>query len=149
MYQQKKTTIYSGNIHSDARGQVRFVNDFNFKGVKRFYQIENSPNNPIRAFHGHKKEAKYVYVASGSILLCSVYVDNFENPSKKASIERHILTDKNPQIVYIPPHFVNGIKTLEEDTRVIFYSTSSLEDSIADDYRIPYDYWGTDIWQKF
>jgi len=145
----KKTITYPGNIYTDARGQVGFVNDFNFKEVKRFYQIENTPNSPIRAFHGHKKEAKYVYVTLGSILLYAVYVDNFDNPSKKAVIEKHILTDKNPQVIYIPPHFANGFKTLETNTRVIFYATSSLEDSKTDDYRIPYDYWGTDIWQKF
>lgn len=149
MDQQKKTIIYSGNIHSDARGQVRFVNNFNFKDVKRFYQIENAPDNPIRAFHGHKIEAKYVYVTSGSILLCFAYVDDFKNPSKNTTVERHVLTDKNPQVVYIPPHFANGFKALEINTRVIFFSTSSLEDSKADDYRIPHDYWGTDIWQKF
>lgn len=144
----RKTIIYSGNIHTDIRGQVRFVNEFNFKKVKRFYQIENTPSNPIRAFHGHKKEAKYVYVVSGSILLCAVYIDSFKNPSKNAIVERHILTDKNPQVIYIPPKFANGFKVLEPNTRVIFYSTSSLEDSKADDYRFPHDYWGTNIWQK-
>lgn len=148
MAQQKKTIIYSGNIHSDIRGQVKFVNDFSFKGVKRFYQIENANTDIIRAFHGHKIEAKYVYVVSGSILFCAVHIANFKSPSKKAIVERHILTGKNPQVIYIPPCFANGFKTLETNTKVIFYSTSSLEDSKADDYRIPYDYWGTDIWQK-
>ena len=145
----KKTIIFSGNIHSDTRGQVRFVNDFSFKGIKRFYQIENALNNPIRAFHGHEIEAKYVYVVSGSILLCVAYIDNFKNPSKKTPIQRCILTDKKPQVIYIPPHFANGFKALEPNTKVIFYSTSSLEDSKQDDYRIPYDYWGVNIWQKF
>lgn len=149
MAQQKKTIIYSGNIRTDARGQVGFVNDFDFKDVKRFYQIENTNTDIIRAFHGHKIETKYVYVVSGSILFCAAYIDNFKSPSKNAIVERHILTGKNPQVIYIPPHFANGFKTLETNTKVIFYSTSSLEDSKADDYRIPYDYWGTDIWQKF
>ena len=145
----KKTITYPGNIYTDARGQVGFVNDFNFKEVKRFYQIENANTDIIRAFHGHKKEAKYVYVALGSILLYTVYVDNFKNPSKKAVVEKHILTDKNPQVIYIPPHFANGFKALEKDTKVIYYSTRSLKASKADDYRIPYDYWGIDIWHKF
>ena len=33
--------ILDGGIATDDRGCVRFVNDFNFKGVKRFYQVEN------------------------------------------------------------------------------------------------------------
>jgi len=149
MTKKRKTIIYSGDIYTDYRGQVRFINDFDFKGVKRFYQIENANTNIIRAFHGHKKEAKYVYVSLGSILLCAAYVNDFENPSKKANVEKHILTDKNPQVIYIPPHFANGFKALETNTKVIFYSTRSLKASKVDDYRIPYDYWGVDIWQKF
>ena len=53
--------ILDGGIATDDRGCVRFVNDFNFKGVKRFYQVENHRQGFIRAWHGHKKEGKYVY----------------------------------------------------------------------------------------
>lgn len=149
MNRKRDTITYSGDIYTDSRGQIGFVNDFNFKGVKRFYQIENVNTDIIRAFHGHKKEAKYVYVAVGSILLCAVYIDNFKNPSKKTPIQRYILTDKKPQVIYIPPHFANGFRALETGTKVIFYSTSSLKASKVDDYRFPYDYWGANIWQKF
>ena len=37
-----------------------FVNDFNFENVKRFYQVENHRQGFIRAWHGHKKEGKYI-----------------------------------------------------------------------------------------
>jgi dTDP-4-dehydrorhamnose 3,5-epimerase len=53
----------SGNIAIDDRGSLRFINDFNFEGVKRFYQVQNHCKNFIRAWHGHIKEAKYVYLA--------------------------------------------------------------------------------------
>jgi dTDP-4-dehydrorhamnose 3,5-epimerase-like enzyme len=36
----------------------------------------------IRAWHGHKKEAKYVLVVKGSALVCAVGIDNWVNPSK-------------------------------------------------------------------
>ena len=52
-----------GGLFSDDRGHLRFVNDFNFEGVKRFYQVENHSKNFIRAWHGHEKEGKYVYVS--------------------------------------------------------------------------------------
>ncbi len=146
---QIKTITYTGDTHTDDRGQVKFVNDFNFKGIKRFYQIENANTDIIRAFHGHKTEAKYVYVASGTILLCAAYIDNFDNPSKNIIIQKHILSSKKPQVVYIPPHFVNGFKALKPNTKVIFYSTRSLKESEEDDFRIPYDYWGAALWQKF
>ncbi len=58
--------LIPGNVFADDRGFLRFINDFNFENVKRFYQVENHRQGFIRAWHGHKKEAKYVYVSKGS-----------------------------------------------------------------------------------
>lgn len=142
-----KLSIMTGDIAVDDRGLVRFVNDFDFRGVKRFYQIENLSTDIVRAFHGHAKEGKYAYVVSGSIILCAVYIDNFKKPSKKNKVERFILSSKKPKIVFIPPHYANGFKALESDTKVIFFSTSTLEESKNDDYRYAFDYWGKEIWR--
>ena len=32
-----RPTLIEGGLHVDARGSVAFVNDFDFKGVDRFY----------------------------------------------------------------------------------------------------------------
>lgn len=142
-----KMRQYQGDLAVDDRGLVRFVNDFNFKGVKRFYQVENVNLNVIRAFHGHMKEGKYVFVASGSIILCAVYLDDPKSPSKENRVERFVLSTKKPQVLFIPSRYANGFRALEENTKVIFFSTSTLEDSKKDDCRYPYDYWGKDIWK--
>ncbi len=143
----KKIKIYQGDLFIDDRGCVAAVNDFKFEDIKRFYSVENFNTNTIRAFHGHLKEGKYVFVASGTIILCIVYIDNPLNPAKKTYIERLVLSSKKPRIVYIPPHYANGFKVLEDDTKVIFFSTSSLQESENDDYRYPYDFWGKEIWE--
>jgi len=141
-----KIKIFSGGLATDKRGRVSFVNDFNFKNVKRFYQIENSSSKPIRAFHGHMKESKYFFVSTGSILLAAVKLDNPNNPSKKNTVQRKIISAKNPTVAYIPAGYANGFKTLEKNTVVLIFSTSSLSESQGDDYRYPDDYWGKDIW---
>jgi len=74
--------IINGGISVDDRGSVRFVNDFNFENVKRFYQVENHRKGFIRAWHGHKKEGKYVYVSSGTALIGVVNMDS-EKVEKK------------------------------------------------------------------
>ena len=33
--------IMNGNVFADGRGYVSFVNDFDFKNVKRFYMVDN------------------------------------------------------------------------------------------------------------
>ena len=135
MFHDIKT--YNGGLAVDDRGQLSFVNDFDFKDVKRFYMVENHEQGFIRAWHGHKKEGKYVYVPSGAILIGAVNLETEE-------VERFVLSSSKPQVLYIPPGYANGFMNLQNNTRVIFYSTSTLEDSMGDDIRFEWDKWN--IW---
>lgn len=131
--------VLNGGLAVDDRGSVRFVNDFNFDGVKRFYQVENHRRGFIRAWHGHKKEGKYVYVTSGSAL---VGVVNMETEK----VLKFTLSDKSPKILWIPPGHYNGFKSLEENTKILFFSTSTLEESLGDDIREEHNRWN--IWEE-
>ena len=138
-----------GNIATDDRGSLRFVNDFNFDGVKRFYQVQNHSRNFIRAWHGHIKEAKYVYVVKGSILFGAVpisstpYSDELgQNTTQEP--KKYILSSDKPSILYVPPNHANGFMTLTDDAIVQFFSTSTLDESKGDDIRFAYDTWN--IW---
>jgi dTDP-4-dehydrorhamnose 3,5-epimerase len=120
-------------VFVDDRGSIRFVNDFNFQDVKRFYQVENHERGFIRAWHGHKKEGKYVYVVKGSAWVAAINMDT------DSVIQKIVLSDKSPKILYIPPGHFNGFQSLEEGTIIQFFSTVSIEESQGDDYRLPYD----------
>jgi len=136
---ETKTKLLVGGLAVDDRGSVSFVNNFNFDGVKRFYQVENHKRGFIRAWHGHVKEGKYVYVCQGSALIGAVNLETEE-------IEKFVLSSKSPKILWIPPNYANGFKSLEENTKIIFFSTSSLEDSVGDDIRFDYAKWN--IWDE-
>ena len=138
-------TVFTKSIIRNATIAIKIF--FNFYGVKRFYQVQNFSTSTIRAFHGHMNEAKYVYVAKGSAIVAAVKLDDLRSPSKNQEVKRFILSDRHPQIVFIPPRYANGFRPLEEDTRILFFSTSSLEESKGDDYRFPADYWGREIWE--
>ena len=43
-----------GGVAVDDRGEVGFVNDFTFSGVKRFYTVANHSDGFVRAWHGHR-----------------------------------------------------------------------------------------------
>ena len=130
-----------GGMFADDRGKLRFVNGFDFKNVKRFYQVENHRQGFIRAWHGHIHEGKYVYVARGTALIGVVPLGE-ENATPK----RYTLTSEKPQVLWIPPNHANGFKNLEDGTVIMFFSTSSLEESKGDDIRFPHDKW--DIWEE-
>ena len=93
------------------------------------------------------EEAKYVYVSKGSAIVAAVKLDDVDNPSKDLPINRYILSDLKPQVLFIPPGHANGFRPLQRDTRIIFFSTSTLQESKGDDYRYPADYWGKDVWE--
>jgi len=136
--------LLTGGLAVDDRGQVGFVNDFDFAGVKRFYTVANHRQNFVRAWHAHRKEAKYVTVLRGAALVGAVAIDDWDRPSKSAQVVRHILTANKPEVLFIPTGYANGFMSLTDDALLMFFSTSTLQESQGDDVRYDAHYW--DIW---
>lgn len=134
-------SILQGNVAVDDRGEVAFVNDFDFKGVKRFYTVSNHRKGFVRAWHGHKHEDKYVTAVNGAFLTCCVAVDDWENPSPDLPIHRFVLSDRTPAVLFVPSGYVNGFMSLTEHAKIMFFSTATLEDSLKDDIRFPPRTW--------
>jgi dTDP-4-dehydrorhamnose 3,5-epimerase len=133
--------LISGNFHTDQRGIIRFVNDFNFEGVKRFYCITHPDTEIIRAWQAHKLETKYFYIAKGSFIINWIKIDNWNTPSKDLRVTSHILSDQESDLLIVEPGHANGFQALEPDSTLIIYSNLNLEQSKEDDYRFPADYW--------
>lgn len=141
---ENEVKLIKGGIAVDDRGSLRFDNDFHFEGVKRFYQVENHRAGFVRAWHGHRHEGKYVWVCSGSALVGAIPLDA---PAHDLSqMKKFVLSDKSPAILWIPSNHFNGFMSLEPGTKVMFFSTSSIEESKGDDIRKPYDEWN--IWEE-
>jgi dTDP-4-dehydrorhamnose 3,5-epimerase len=139
-----RPVLFTGDVAVDDRGQVSFVNDFDFAGVKRYYAVRNHRQGFIRAWHAHRREAKYVTVVAGAALVGAVAIDNWEQPSRDLPITRHVLSAGKPSVLYIPAGYANGFMSLTPDAHLVFFSTASLEESRADDTRYDARYW--DIW---
>lgn len=139
--------LIPGGLATDKRGQVSFVNDFNFEGVKRFYMVENVSNALIRAWHAHKNEAKYILVVKGAAMIGAVEVDDWDNPSKNLEVKRFILDSASPSVLKIPAGYANGIMSLSKDTQVMIFSNSSIEESKKDDFRFDPRYWDLPIYE--
>lgn len=136
--------IYEGGLAVDDRGQIAFVNDFHFESVKRFYMVSNHKQGFVRAWHAHKREAKYVIAVAGAALVGVVKIDNWEKPSRDLPVGRFVCSSKKPQVLYVPAGYANGFMSLTSGLKLIFYSTATLEESAHDDFRFDARYW--DIW---
>jgi dTDP-4-dehydrorhamnose 3,5-epimerase-like enzyme len=141
----QKPVLLAGGLAADDRGELGFVNDFHFDGVKRFYTVANHRQGFIRAWHGHKREAKYVTAVSGAAVLGAVCIDNWEEPSRNLTVDRYVLSATKPSVLYIPSGYANGFMSLTADLKLMFFSTSTLEESQGDDFRYDARHW--DIWQ--
>lgn len=127
--------LIKGNSCTDSRGILRFVNDFHFEGIKRFYTITHPDTSIIRAWQGHKIESKHFFVTKGKFLVCWIEIDNWDNPGKDLKINQQILSFDDPQVLIIPAGNANGFRALDPDAQLIVFSDQKLEETKYDDYR--------------
>ncbi|MBF0353730.1 MAG: dTDP-4-dehydrorhamnose 3,5-epimerase family protein [Alphaproteobacteria bacterium] len=143
MGDSSELTFLPGGVAVDDRGSLQFVNDFDMAdcGIRRFYAVTNHETLFIRAWHGHQNETKYLFVASGAVLLAAVKIDDWKNPSPSLPVARHVLSYEKPGLMKIPGGFAHGTMTLRPNTRLFFFSTSSLKESAGDDFRFEAFFW--------
>jgi len=129
----------------DHRGSVEFYNDLDLSDYKRFYIVNNPSKGTVRAWHGHKKEGKLLKVIKGSFLVGVVKIDNWETPDKNIKPDTFEMNAES-DILFIPPGCANGSMNLSDDSSVMYFSTSNLEESVSDDFRFDSKYW--DLWTE-
>jgi len=134
-------TILAGGQHDDARGKLIFFNDFNMAGVKRFYVIEHPDTQIVRAWQGHQKEEKWFYAVDGSFKIVLAQPDNWQNPSAELNTEEFVLDSTEPRILYVPGGFANGFKALKQKSRILVFSSFTVEESSKDNFRFDKSLW--------
>ena len=137
----KEIKIIEGGIHSDERGTLSFINDFDLEQIRRMYIIEPANTDLIRAWQGHQKEEKYFFVLQGSFTIGLVEIDDWPNPSTELVPTFIELNANNPKVLCVPGGYANGIKSNSKGSRLMVFSSSVLADSNGDEYRFPESYW--------
>ena len=133
--------IYEGDIHTDKRGAISFVNDFTFRDVKRFYNITHPDTGVIRAWQGHRIEHKYFFVPAGRFVVAWVLINDWSNPSPDLQSSYTILAANEPRILHIPPGYANGIKAITAFSVLTIYSDLSLSESENDRWSFNQSLW--------
>jgi dTDP-4-dehydrorhamnose 3,5-epimerase len=137
--------IINGGLAIDDRGALSFLNTVPFANVIRMYGVENFSTDVIRAFHGHAVEEKFVLVTSGSAIVALAKMN--DDRTGMDAPKRYVLSSRKPQLLYAPAGYANGFRALEPGTKMLFFSSTTIEQAATDDYRFPYDYFGTKIWE--
>ena len=144
MNSQEQTTlpfIIFGGIHTDERGTVSFVNNFDMTPIKRMYTISHRSTAVVRAWQGHKNEQKFFKCIKGSFTVTLVKIDNWVAPSIALIPMVFELSAKRNEILCIPAGYANGFKALAADSELLIFSDQNLEDSSNDNYRFNDKLW--------
>ncbi len=122
----------------DDRGE--FTNIEFECSFKRSYIIKNNKSGVVRAFHGHKKEDKLFYVPKGAFKFIVMHMDKLE-------WKEYTLLSSVPKVLFVKKGYYNGFVSLSDDSLLVVYSSSKMQESKEDDYRLPFDYLGKKIWE--
>lgn len=137
--------LISGGVATDDRGRLYFANEFDLSACRRMYIVENFSPGTVRAWHAHRRERKWVLALSGAALACCVAIDDWDSPSRDATVNRFTLDADHPALLAVPAGYANGAMALLPQTKLLYFSDASLEQSAGDDVRYPARYW--DPWQ--
>jgi len=92
-----EVNLIHGGRHEDARGSLRFVNDFDMSEVRRFYTISNSAEQPKRGWIMHKRETKWFFP------LCGVTTIQVEKAGGGGEWRSFLLNAAEPAVLCVPP----------------------------------------------
>ena len=132
-----KPELIQGGLHTDARGVLRFCNDFDMSDVKRFYTIANSAEQPVRGWIGHKRETKWFFPVRGKTV---IEVERFGQDLQEGQdcvgevTAKLVLVADEPKVVKVPPG--NWFKIVQDgDAEVMVFSDCKVGEFEGDDFR--------------
>jgi dTDP-4-dehydrorhamnose 3,5-epimerase len=138
---EEKPRLIFGGLHVDVRGTVSYVNDFDFKGVDRFYIIRGHQPRQPRGWNGHRRERKWFTVVQGVVLVAVVKPDRWDHPASNLPVERFVLSSLKPSVLGIPPGYASATMALSSDAILSVFSSGMFEHASLDDHRFTVDTW--------
>lgn len=126
-------SVIKGGVHVDARGTLRFCNDFDMTSVKRFYTISNNQEQPIRGWIGHRKETKWFFPVKGTT---AIRVEPMSYSQRSSCSARFDLSATDPAVLKIPGCNWFCIEQ-HDDAEVMVFSDCNVGEYDNDDFRRP------------
>ena len=136
----EEPNLIVGGKHTDPRGTLSFINEFDMLPIRRFYIIEHSDTTIERGWRAHKIEQRWFKVCKGAFTIKLVRIDDWEFPN--VNLEQNIfnLSEKEHNVLHIPKGFASCFRATEPNSRLIVFADSVVENAKLDDYLFPTDY---------
>lgn len=131
---EKLPHIIKGGNHSDHRGVIDFMNDFDMSEVKRFYIIKHSNTITKRGWRGHKIEQRWFNVTQGEFLISIAKIDDFLEPPFTLNVEEVLLSVTVTEVLYIPPGYATLIQATQENANLLVFADYEIEHAVHDNH---------------
>jgi len=127
-------------VHKDERGffcELIRSSDASFRGNK-FGQLSHSMayEGIIKAWHLHKIQTEWLYVAIGDIKL-ALYDTRKDSKTYREIVELFIGEKYGRKVIKVPPGVAHGYKIIRSPMHVFYVADREYDPS--DDIKIPYD----------
>lgn len=136
-----KIELMDGEVFNDHRGQITLMNNFNFKGVERYYSIHNSDPTVIWGWHGHQFEKKWFQCVKGTFTIAFVKIDDWNHPSNELKPEIFEISESKNQIIYVPEGYTNCLKSEEKESVLMVFSGKRIPEAYEDLWRYDANNW--------
>jgi len=103
----------------------------------------------IKAFHIHEKQSDIWYVPPTDKMIL-VLADQRIDSKTSGIIIKLVLGDCKSQLVVIPPGIAHGCKNpSSQRSRIIYFVSQKFSSDVSecDEKRLPWDFFGTEIWE--
>ncbi len=129
--------------HVDDRGyliEILRATDEHFTKFGQVYLVGNMARGVIRAFHKHEVLWDWFFISHGSAKF-ALRDDRPDSPTYE-QMETHVITQRNPSLLVVPPGVFHGWVSLEDDTQMISTASEVYNREKPDEVRVPPDSFG-------
>ncbi|RZJ99694.1 MAG: sugar epimerase [Flavobacterium sp.] len=129
-----------GGSHSDDRGTIVFINDFDMSTVKRFYRIKHQDTETIRGWRAHRIEQRWFHVSQGSFEVRLIEIDNWNIPSQSLPQKKFVLKAAENAVLHIPAGYASAIQAKVAGSELTVFADYDIDHAKNDDYLYPITY---------
>jgi dTDP-4-dehydrorhamnose 3,5-epimerase len=132
--------------HVDERGylvEILRAVDPHFSKFGQVYLVGNFARGVIRAFHKHEVLWDWFFISHGAAKF--VLVDDRRGSPTYGRMNIFVTSDRNPNLIAVPPGVYHGWISLEDDTQMISIASEVYNRTQPDEVRVSPDSFG-DVW---
>src|SRR3989338_6450734 len=130
-----------------ARMQAGVLSGFSQPIVVQQVSLSQLSPGAIKAYHLHRTQPDVWFVPPQFSLVVNLHDVRADSATYNIHM-RFVLGGSNTKLLAIPPGVAHGVANLNQvPASLFYYTTEQFDKTNPDEYRLPWDHFGTDVWK--